>query len=473
MEDGHRDILDGKHRENLDILAMMDVSHFWSDNIVKFDDLFRNIAFDTSDGPTIVTAIRILQMTEGRATELRVFIRSAFHDLVGDNNLQTIAKEFLHRLGQQSNRFTYFELQSQSSHLSSYFDLPAPRLRFLRHDCAMSPALFSSSFPELHTLYTHVNKTVRLLSFTLSDLVELQLTNSRRTHKFSLESVLALLRITCQLEVLQLSGFARFGCTSTIDESIELGHLKSVQFTDCDLPELLPRLCFPRLRKFSFHGFGSTPDENTPPSTVGDTNFFSPLQSCPLPILDQRALTHIIISTDDKGDKIEFTVRLMSGPPGPRYQFVITMAWEKWAGWEEYLEQSISEAMGRIRFSSSVCLYLFHHADHAQALYSPLLRLPQISMLCTSGWFTPVALKLLIGSGDPTSHPPLPHLQCFCFRGDDPHISAEEIQPSVELCLRSRFDKGRPLAIRRWVPNGNLFDSPPLEPSTDSVPQAM
>ena len=475
VQDGQGDALDRKHQKSLDIVAMMDVSRSWRDGIAGFDDLFRDIAFDTSNGRMIVTATRVLQTIETKATELRVFIRSTFRDLIRDTKLHVIATELLLRLGRQSSRFTYFELQGRSSHLGPYFNLPAPKLRLLRCDCTMSHVLFSSSFPDLRKLCTHVKKTIRILPSTLFNLVELQLINAHRTQIFSMESVLAILHSARQLEVLQLSGFVQFNCTSATAEPTELGRLKSVQFTDCHLPEILPRLRFPRLRRFGFHGFGSIPDENTPPSMVGDTNFFSPLRACLLPILDQRALTHIIISTDDKVDKIEFTLRLMSGPPGPRHQFVITMSWEKWAGscWEEYLEQSIREAMGRIRFSSNVCLYLFHHVDNTQLLCSPLLRLPQVSMLCTSGWFTPAALKLLIGSSDPTIHSPLPRLKCFCFRGDDLRTSPDEIQSLAELCLQSRFDRRQPLAIRRWIPCGNLMNHPPLEPLNNLVLQAI
>ena len=250
-----------------------------------------------------------------------------------------------------------------------------------------------------------------------------------------MESVLTLLRNTCQLEVLHLMGFARFSRVTATVEPIELGKLKSIKFTDCDLPELLPQLRFPQLREFSFCGSNFTPDENTPPSTTSNTDFFSLLQACPLPILDQQALTHITVSTDDKGNKIRFTLRLVSKSPGPMCQFVIATVWEKWASWEERLEWLIRGAIKRIRFSSSVCLYLLHCVNHAQELYSPLLRLPQISVLCTSGWFTPATFKLLMDPSDPTCPPPLPRLKCFCFRGDDLCAPAEEIQSSVELCL--------------------------------------
>ena len=286
VEDGQGDILDHKHRKNMGTLTMMNVSRSWRDTIVRFDDLFGDITFDTSNGCTIVTMARVLLAAKTRATELWVFIRSNFHDLTGNTRLQVIAKDLLHRLGQHSGRFTHFELQSLFSHLNSHFNLPAPKLHFLRHDCATPPILFSSSFPNLRTLYTHVNKTIGILPSTLSNLVELHLTNSRRTQRFSMKSVLDLLRNTHQLEVLQLSGFTQFGCASTIPEPVELNRLKSVQFTDCHLPELLPRLCFPQLRKFSFCGPGFSPDENTPP-TVSNTDFFSPLQAYPLPILDQ------------------------------------------------------------------------------------------------------------------------------------------------------------------------------------------
>ena len=454
VEDGQGDALTRKHQKNLNILAMMGVSRSWRDDIVGFNDLFGDIAFDTSNSRMIATATRILQITKAKTTELQVFIRSTSHDLVDNTKLQVTAEELLCHLGLQSSRFVYFELQSQSSHLSSYFNLPAPKLRFLRHGCNMTPVLFSSLFPNLRTLDTYVNEVFRTLPSALFNLVELRLINSHRTRRFSMESVLTSLRDAHRLEVLQLSGFARFSCVSTAVESVELANLKSAQFTDCHLPELLPRLHFPQLCEFSFHGFDLAPDENTPPFMVTNTDFFSPLQGCPLPILDQRALTHIIISVDNKDDKIEFTLRLMSGPPGPKHQFVITMAWEKWTIWEEHLKQLIRGAVERVRFASSICLYLLHHIDHTLAPYLPLLRLPQISVLCTSGWFTPVAFKLLTDSADITCPPPLPRLKCFCFRGGDLHISAEEVQLLVERCLQSRFNGRRPLAIRRWVLHG-------------------
>jgi len=263
----------------------------------------------------------------------------------------------------------------------------------------MSPALFSSSFPSLRTLHVYVDKVLRVPPAALSNLAELQLENLCWTQRFSIESVLTLLQDASRLEVLQLAGFAQFGFVSTaVGPAVELTNLKSAQFMNCDLPELLPWLRFPQLCEFNFRGFNSTPDENTPPSMVGNSDFFSSLRACPLPILDQQVLTHIFVSMDNKGNKIEFTMRLMSGLLGPKHQFAITMVWERWESWEECLEQSIRGAMELIRFSPGVCLYIFHHIDHNWGPYSPLLRLPLINTLCTAGYFTSVALKLLADS---------------------------------------------------------------------------
>lgn len=433
---------------------MMDVSKSWRDSISKFDDLFRHIAFDTSDPHTIATARRILRIVELKPTELEVFIRSTFRDLVGNTKLRVAAEELAHRLALQSGRFVYFELQTHSPRFGQYFNLPAPKLRFLHYNCTTSPVLFASSFPNLRTLHTSMNKIIKIPPSSLSNLVELQLLNSHRAQRSSKASIFALLRSTPRLEALSLSGFTWFSCVSTVPEPVDLANLISVHFTDCHLPEFLLGLRFPQLRKFSFLGSDPTPDENTPPSTVCNTNFFTRLQACPLPILDQRAVNHIFISTDDNGDKIEFTLRLVSGPDS-KYQFTATMAWEKWENWEGHLEQFIGSVVKRVRLTSSVCLYLFHYVDHTEVPYLPLLRLPQINVLCTAGWFTPTAFKLLAGSGNSACFPPLPRLKCFCFRGDELQASTEEVQSSVEHCLRSRFDKRRPLAIRCWVPYGD------------------
>ena len=412
MEGHQGDVLDRKHGRNLNILAMMDVSKSWRDNIMKFDDLFRNIAFDTSDGCTVATASRILQTIETRPIKLEVVIRSTFRDLIGDTKLQVMAREFVRRLGLQSGRFVYFELRSKTSHLDLYFNLPAPKLRFLLLNCAISPVLFSSSFPKLRALRANVNKVFKQPSSTLFNLSDLRLVNPHRAQKLSMESVLALFRATCQLEVLKLSGFVRFGCIPTTAEPTELSNLKYIQLMDCHPQELLPWLRFPQLCEFNFCGFDFTPDENTPPSMIGNTDFFSSLQACPLPILDQRPLTHIFVSTDEKSDKIQFTLRMTSGP-GLEHKFMITAAWDKWIDWKARLRQSIEGAMKRIRLASTVCLYVFQHVDHAWGLYLPLLRLPQVSVLYTSGWFTPVAFKLLVDSCDPTCGLLLPRLKCF------------------------------------------------------------
>jgi len=454
MEDGLGDALDRKHRNNLDVIAMMDVSRSWRDDIVKFDDLFTHIAFDTSDGRTVATAARILRLAETGSAKLEVFIRSSPWDLTSNTKLHIMAGGLIRRLGLQSGRFIHFELQSRSSHLTPYFNLPAPNLRSLLHGCVVLPALFSSSFPNLRVLHMHVNKFSKIPPSALFNLVELQLVNSRRTQRFSVESVLALLRNTGRLEVLQLSGFAWFGCVSAAPEPVELANLKSVKFVDCHLPELLPQLHFKQLCEFNFCGFNLTPDENTPPSMVSNTNFFPSLQGCPLPILDQEPLTHIFISTYNKGDKIEFTLRLMSGP-GLKYKFVITMVWGNWMDWEEHLKQTIGGAMKRIRLASSMYLYLFHYVGHTWGLYSPLLRLPQINVLCTAGLFTPVAFKLLTNPNHPTYSSPLPRLKCFCFREGELHVSTEDIQFLVKLCLWSRFNKRQPLAVRCFLPDGD------------------
>ena len=208
---------------------------------------------------------------------------------------------------------------------------------------------------------------------------------------------------------------------------------------------------------------------------TNNTNFFSLLQAYPLPILDQQALTHITISTDNKGGKVRFTLWLVSKLPSPMCQFVITTVWGKWASWEEHLEWLIRGAIKCIWFLSSVCLYLLHCVNHAQELYSPLLCLLQISILCTSGWFTLATFKLLMDPSDPTHPPPLPHLKCFCFRGDNLYTPVEEIQSSVKLCIQSRFDRRQLLAICHWVHCGNetCLIIPPLELLTDSVAQVI
>lgn len=433
---------------------MMGVSQSWKADIANFDDLFRHIALNISDGQTIVTAGRILRMTETRSTGLEVFIKGAFCDLIGNAKLQVMAKELFRRLRLQSGRFVSFETQTQTSHLGLYFNLPAPKLRFLRCYHTISPALFSSSFPNLRTLHVYADKMLRVPPAALSNLAELRLENLCRTQRFSIESVLAILQDASQLEVLQLAGFAQFDLVSAaVGPAMELTNLKSAQFMNCNLPELLSRLRFPQLCKFNFRGFNSIPDENTPPSMADNSDFFSSLRACPLPILDREVLTHIFVSMDNKGNKIEFTMRLMSGLLGPKHQFAITMVWERWESWEERLEQSIRGAMERVRFSPGVCLYIFHHIDHNWGPYLPLLRLPLINTLCTAGYFTSAVLNLL-ADPHPLSHSPFPRLKCFCFKGDDPQVPTKGIQSLVNRCLQSRFDKGQPIAIRCWVPSG-------------------
>ena len=439
--------LDGKHQKNLSTLAMADVCRSWRNAIVKFENLFRHIAFDTSDGRTIATTHRILRTVETRSTELEVSIRSSPYDLIGGTRLQIMAKELLQRLSLQSNRFISFELLTHTSHLSPYFNYPAPALRFLRQNCVMTSILFVSSFPNLRVLHTRVNNVVRMTPPSSFNLTELQLVNSSRTQGFSMESLLSLLRNTLQLAVLHLSGFAQFCSTYGAPEPVQLAHLKSVHFVDCRLQELLPRLLFPQLCEFTSMISGLASDEIAPPFEMGGTDFFSHLQACPLPIIDQRPLTCIYVSTKNEGDKINFTLQLMSGSDH-KYKFVTNVVWRKCGNWEDQLRKLIEGAMRRIRLTSSVCLYLIHDASHAQALYSPLLRLPQIDVLCTTGWFTPVVFKLLTDSGDATACKILPRLKCFCFRGDDLHVPNRQTRTSVSLCLRTRFKGNRPLAIR-------------------------
>ena len=438
--------LDTKHQRNLDILAMVDVCRSWRNIVVKFDDLFRHIAFDTSDGCTVTTSSRVLKVIETKLTKLEVSIRSKPHELLGGTRLQIMAKELVHRLSLQSDRFISFELHTHSSHLSPYFNYPAPALRFLHQDCVMTSILFASSFPNLRVLHTRVNNVIRIPPSSTFNLVELQLVNSSRTQGFSMGSVLALLRSISRLEVLHLSGFAQFCRTYGAAEPVQLAHLKSVHFVDCRLQELLPRLRFPQLDEFTSMISDFASDENTPPSEVGDADFFSPLRACPLPIIDQRPLTCIFVSTKDKGDKIKSTLRLMSGPDH-KYKFVTTAIWWKCGNWENRLRKTIEGAVERIRLTSSVCLYLIHDVSHGQASYSPLLRLPQIDVLCTAGLFTPIAFKLLINSGDTTSCNILPRLKCFCFR-DDLLVPSRQTRSSISLCLRYRFKGNRPLAIR-------------------------
>lgn len=215
VEDDHGGILDRKHQKNLNILAMMDVSKSWRESIVKFNDLFTSIAFDTSDGHTIATASRILRMIETRSTELEVCIKTTFQDLIGNTKFQIMIRKFVRRLGLQSGRFIHFELRSRTSHLDLYFNLPVPRLRFLLLNYAISPVLFSSSFPNLCTLHANVNKVFIQPSSTLFNLLDLQLVNPRGVWKLSMESILTLLQATHQLEVLKLSGFVQFGCIPT------------------------------------------------------------------------------------------------------------------------------------------------------------------------------------------------------------------------------------------------------------------
>jgi len=419
---------------------MMGVCRSWNDKICGLDGLFTDIAFDTSISATISTATKFLEIAETRSNNLRIYARCIVW--VGDPAQQAL----LSRLRLQSWRFVCFEVECTSAPFIAYFNLPAPRLLRLVHTPALPEGLFASSFASLRVLDASVNRHFPWPITTFSNLVALRLENSHSVHRFCATSLFDLIGRAHHLEELRLTEFLRFSGGS---EAKPLVHpnLKYVRLIQCNLQFILQHLLFPNatgLRVESYNiGLAGEPDL----PVTEDMGFFSPLQVCSVPILEQHLFTKVTVHMQDLfEDKIYFKLGLGCGKTRT---IDFTVTFQKEGPWEARVRSSINGILQRIRLGARIELSLFHHlpllpfkhpslyrGDPPLALIdSPLFRLPQVTILRTDYSLLQATILRLAD----LEHMNLPNLKCYSFDIDTRPASVDFALPAETVTC---FDPG-------------------------------
>ena len=450
-DEGDPNVVNRKHRKNLNVLSMMGVCRSWNDQIRGLNGLFADIAFDISDHVMVSTAAMFLEIVETQSSNLRVYARCLVWG--GD---PTVSKVFLSRLRLQSWRFVCFEVEHMTTPFITYFTLPAPRLLRLVHSPVLPEGLFSSSFTSLHILDASVKKHFPWPTATLSNLIALRLGNSRSTSRFCATSLFDLIGRAHQLEELRLTDFLRFSGGSKANPIVRAS-IKSIHFIQCNLKFILQHLQFPNATNLRVESYGIGLDgEPAPPlSSIG---YFAPLQAWPIPVLEQHSVTGVTIHIQDCfANNIYFTLELKCGE-GQAVHFTTTFRKDDW---KTYLQASINEILQRTRLSAKISLSTFHclplSPDNTppgqpplSSLDPPLVRLPQVVVLRTD---YSLVRSTILRLAD-LDHRILPNLKCYSFDTETQPTHADLAAPETMTCLRSRFDDGSPLALQYWTLDG-------------------
>jgi len=431
---------------------MMGVCKSWNDQICGLNGLFADIAFDTTDHVTISTAAKFLQIVETRSSNLRVYARCITWD---GSQAQ---KDFFSRLRLQSWRFVCFEVEHTSPSFIAYFNLSAPGLLRLVHTSPLPERLFASSFTNLRILDTSVEKNFPRPT-TLANLVTLRLKNSDSTRHFCATSLLDLIGSARHLEELQLTGFTRFTDGSETRRLI-CANLKSIRLARCNLKFILQHLQFPNANSFDVesYGIGSTGQLDLP--HFGDTDYFSPLRACPVPILDQHPLTEVTVHMQDL--LVNHTYFRLGLKCGTSRAVDFTIAFRQSDSWEAYFQSSMNEILQRIRLCAAVDLSLFHYLPSPfgtpsrppslreaplSFIDSAFFRLTQVVVLRTDcSLLRDITLRLA-----DSEHVILPNLKCYSFDAETLLTPMDVVVPDTVACLRSRFIAGSPFAIQYWT----------------------
>lgn len=450
---GIRNIVNRKHRKNLNILSMMGVCRSWNDRIGELSGLFTDIAFDTSDRITISTAARFLETVETQSNNLRIYARC----LVWGSD-QATSEAFLSRLRLQSWRFVYFEAEHMTAPFVAYFNLPVPRLLRLSHAAVLSERLFSSSFTNLRVLDASVKKHFPWPTATLSNLVTLRLENFNSTRTFCAVSLFDLIGRAYKLEELQMTDFLRFSGGSKAKPVVRAS-LKSAHFIQCNLKFILQHFRFPNAASLRVESYGINLDGEPalPPSK--DIGHFAPLRAWPIPVLEQHSVTGITIHMQDCFiSNVYFTLELKCGA-GRTINFTTTL--RKDDDWGVYFESSINEILRRIRLGTRISLSTFRYLPLSPAaappgrltlssLDPPLLLLPQVAVLRTD---YSLVRSTILRLAD-LDHAILPNLKCYLFDVRRQPTETDLAAPETIACLRSRFNNGLPLALQYWTLDG-------------------
>jgi len=453
-DEGDRNLVERKHRKNLNILSMMGVCRSWNDQIRGLNGLFADIAFDTSRPSTISTAARFLGIIEAQSNNIRVYARCIIW--FGDETQMA----FLSRLRLQSWRFVCFEVEHMSAPFIAHFNLPAPRLLRLVHTPALPDRLFASSFTNLRVLNASVKQHFPWPTATFPNLVTLRLENVHSSRRFCATSLLDLIGYANQLEELRLIDFLRFSGGSRT-KPLTHTSLKSIHFAQCNLKFVLQHLQFPNATtlRVESYGIGLDGELNLPPPK--DTSYFTPLQALPIPVLDQHVVTGVTIHMQDWfTDDIYFKISLRCRASR---SIDFTATFRKVDGWEVYFQSSVDEMLRRVRLGARVNLSIFHYFPLSPIspptcelpLFSPdlpLLRLPQVALLRTDHSLVQNVIQCLAD----LDHRLLPNLKCYSFDVGTQPASVDLAAPETLACLRSRFNDGIPFALQYWTLDGKI-----------------
>ena len=440
MEDEDPDAVYRKHRKNLNILSMMDVCRSWNRQINQLSgSLLADIAFDTSDHATISTADKCLGIIEARSSNLRIYARCDVYD-----QTQT---QFISRLRLHSWRFVRFEVEHTSAPFIASFDLPAPRLLSLVHYTPLLGELFALQFTNLRVLDASVEGSFPWTTATLSHLVVLRLMNPLHTLRFCAASLFDLIDRAPRLEELRLTNFLRFSGTP-LKTPLAHADMKLVHLIQCNAGYILQHLRLTNidcLHVESSHAIDLAGEPDPPPEAH--------------PILEQHLFTKVTLHVRDlPANGIHFELWLLNGEQGV---IGFTTTAQREGLWEDYLRWWINGIVQCIHLGPEVELSIFnrlpsppvylsllgHRGGPSSPVYSPFLRLPQVTVLTTDNCLVCSVMAYLAGPGQMA----LPDLNRHLF-------DIGMLPPSVDQAVAETvtFINGSPFAMTYWQPNGKV-----------------
>lgn len=403
-----------KHSKNRDIRAISHVCKSWRFHTTTLMCLWRDIAFDVAEPETIRLAANFLSLVEGQDVSLRIYAGFGHSDLPGPDGLGNL----LSGLRRNTHQWAVFECQGALGRYHSYFDLPAPNLRYFS-DHGQSSWDVSQPFhgctPSLRYLLT--SSTTRWGSIPLSNLTEFHFEQPTCGPSPSLKSLLDFLQNALGLETLRLKWLGSFIHDCAADATVSLLRLHAIQVHNTDFEALTEHIFIPNVRRAAL-------TVDTPTSPLFEApHALTSLSS--IPILDQPVseVVVVIAHTMNGGN---FRIRLMMDGEG---SFDMSLIWD--AGviqdWKSYVADTLSALTERIWLDPGAVLRLYLGIGHRRS--SP-------GALKVHGGFARGIFQALVDAETPAViYPPIAsHL---LIASDERAVDEDETQ-IFRLCLGSR-----------------------------------
>lgn len=404
-----------KYLKNRDIHAVSQVCKSWRSHAGAFMCLWRDIAFDITEPKSIRFASSFLSLVEDQDVLLRIY--AGFGD---SDHPDPVLAGLLGDLRHTTHRWLVFEYQGAIEEYRSYFDLPAPNLRYFSDHGDSFPNTrppFAGHVPSLRYLFA--SSTNGWDSTVLSNLTEFYFDRSTCGPSPSLGSLLDLFRNTPGLETLRLECLGSFIHDCTADANVSLPRLRALRSHNTDFDALIEHISIPNVREATF-----TADMPTHPSFQAP-HALTGLSS--MSIFDQP-ISEVIVIVARPMDEGTFRIRLTT--PGGSF-FDLCLIWDTTIlqHWKDYITETLSALAKRIQQDPGVILRLYLGI-------CPSRRFSSQGALKIHGGFARRFFREVAG----TETPPVitPPLVCYLLITSDlPALDEDETQ-MFRLCLRSR-----------------------------------